>query len=77
MKLEPVCDMWFIHTYDHAYEMDNFYKFTTESDVMNFIYGEIVTTCYGKDVKRGEHEEINNVKHSVDYCVEKDEDDGI
>lgn len=77
MKLEPVCGMWFIHTYDHAYEMDNFYKFTKESDVMSFISREIVTTCYGKNVKRGEHEEIHNVKHSVDYCVEEDEDDRI
>lgn len=74
MKLKSVCDMWFIHAYDEEYEMDNFYKFANESDVMNFIFGEIVTTCYGKDVKRGEHETINNIKHSVDYCVEGNED---
>lgn len=73
MKLKPVYDMWFIHTYDEEYEMDNFYKLANESDVMNFISGEIVTTCYGKDVKRGEHETINNIKHSVDYCINEDE----
>lgn len=74
MKLEPVCDMWFIHTYDEDYEMDNFYKLANESDVMSFISRETVTTYYGRDVKRGEHEGILNIKHSTDYCVEEDED---
>lgn len=73
MKLKPKCELWTVRTYDHDYEMENFYKFTNESDVANFASGKIAVTCWGVGVRLGKHEEICTLKHTIDYDVEVDE----
>lgn len=67
MKLKPKSETWIVRTYDHDYEMENFYKFTNESDTVNFVFGEIATTCWGNYVRLGKHEEVCTLKCTTVY----------
>lgn len=73
MKLKPMCEIWTVRTYDYDYEIENFYKFTNESDTVNFASGEIATTCWNNDVRLGKHEEIRTLEHTIKYDVEVNE----
>lgn len=60
---------WIVRTYDKDYEIENFYRFETELDVINFISKKVVTSYFGNKVVLGEHEKICSIRYAIDYDI--------
>lgn len=75
MKLKQSFNKWVVKTHDYDFDMDNFYGFKTEEDILDFISGEYVIDYWDREVHLCYNEIVDTINHEIQYDIDWSDED--